>query len=505
MDEQKEKEIELEKEEIVEVLPEEKNDRKNQKSNKENTKKKNHTTTMMTVGVLAVICFVAILAYYFIWNNPKNIFLNAVNNEYQTISNKLSKFTNGNKKYALDDVITTTTKVSFNMKASEQLQDPSLTTLLTELSKVNMTLNTGMDRKKKELSTEVLLNSENDPLFHMNVYGTKKKMYVELKDLLNKFIEFPLEEEYDQLFNNQQTSIEDLDYMMNAIKDSFLKNLDKKDFKQTKETIKIDGKDVKATKTSYQLTNKNARVLMQKMIKDLKENKKFLEKYASLTGMSKTDVRDQMEEVLEDVKNSDTQSKDVLTLSIYTKGMMNEALAYEAMMKTEDGEHALHYTKGKTSMLLLTEDQQEVLTLMVEKESSDQTVITLTADTIKMTIHNESKNDINTYVYTLTEDSSDVKLYGTLTVDSKEVTKNKKYQEDMKFEMFMDASGIKKAFTMNADILGTTEIGKDLKIPEIKSATTLDQLTEQDMTTIMTNLSKNEKLMNFVNTLSSLF
>lgn len=234
--------------------------------NQQQSKKKKPTALIVVAAVL-VICGIAALAYYFIWNNPKNIFLNAVNNEYQAFSNELSKLS-GNDKLSKEDVITTSGTLNFDIQTINELQSPEEKKLLEELSKLNMTVNTGVDRKNKEFAAEIMLNAEKDQLINVNMYGTKKSIYIELKNLLNKFIEVPMEEEYDNLFSDTNASVDDVDYILNATKDSFLKNIDKKDFKQTKDTIKVDGKDVKVTKTSYELNDKTATVLVEKMIKE---------------------------------------------------------------------------------------------------------------------------------------------------------------------------------------------------------------------------------------------
>lgn len=466
--------------------------------------KKKKPTALIVIAAVLVICVIAALAYYFIWNNPKNIFLNAVNNEYQALSNELSKLS-GNDKLSKEDVITTSGTLDFDIQATNELQSPEVTKLLEELSKLNMTVNTGVDRKNKEFAAEIMLNAEKDQLINVNMYGTKKSIYVELKNLLNKFIEVPMEEEYDNLFSDTNASIDDVDYVLNATKDSFLKNIDKKDFKQTKETIKVDGKDVKVTKTSYELNDKTATVLVEKMIKELKEDKKYVEKLASLSRKEETEVKEEMEDALKELKEENSSSSDAVFLSIYTKGMMNEAVAYEVNAKTDYSDNKIRYTKGNTSTLVFTESGTEVLNITVKDEASNKKKITLTSDTIDMTIGVEDNDNIHKYVYTLNEKESDAKMYGTLVLNTKEVAKNKKYQENVELEMFMDISGITKALTLKVNTAATTEVGKNLTIPEITNVTSIENLTEEDMNTILTNLSKNTKLVEFVNTINSLF
>lgn len=470
----------------------------------EKSTKKNYTPLIIILGVV-IVCVVAVMAYYFIWNNPKNIFLNAVNSEYQTLSNKLSNLSDTNKISTTEDVVASKSTLDFDVKASSQLQDPQVTKLLSELSKLNLTVNSGVHRKNKEFAAELLLNSEKDELLNVGVYGTKKSIYVELKNLLNKFIEIPMEEEYDSLFNNSKVSIDDVDYIMNATKDSFLKNLDKKDFKQAKETIKIDKKDVKVTKTSYKLNDKTAKILVENMVKDLKKDKKFVEKLAAISGQKESEVKKDMDDTIKEIAENTSSNEDVITLSIYTKGMMNEAMAYEFNQKNKYTENNIRYTKGKISTIVYTEDGDEQFHLTMQDETSNKSKLTFIANTVTLTINTEKKDDVHKYVYTLSEKESDMKIYGTVTANMKEVAKNKEYQQSMDIEMFMDISGITKALTFKANTEGTTEVGKEIKIPEIKNVTPVESLSEEDMATILTNLSKNPKLMEFVNTINSLF
>ena len=206
--------------------------------------KKKKSKKIFLVGIVAIILVCLFLVYILVFNKPKNIFLNSINNEYK----KFDEFVDSNLKNLKnsDEAKTISGNFTFDLDASfdDGIIDEDVSALLEELNKLSIKANYGYDKKNKLLSYDISALYDNDSLLSVAIYGSESKLYMELKNLFDKYIEIPIDD-YDVLFQDSDSNIENSKYIIDTIKSSILNNMKAKDFKSSNATILIGSKEIK--------------------------------------------------------------------------------------------------------------------------------------------------------------------------------------------------------------------------------------------------------------------
>ena len=95
------------------------------------------------------------------------------------------------------------------------------------------------------------------------------------------------------------------------------------DFKSAKAEIKLGDEKIKTKKITYTLTNENISQLGLSVLKDLKEDKKFIESLARLTSEDEESIKDTISEMIDSMDEEDFEDDETITeLSVYTKGLL---------------------------------------------------------------------------------------------------------------------------------------------------------------------------------------
>lgn len=479
----------------------------NQEKNIQVEKKKKSKKKIIIPIVIILILVVALFVIYnFMINNSKNVFLRAVNTEYQKLDNKIDELLNNNiNKVSTDKTISANYKFDFEVNMNDDLiLGTNYDEMLEEINKLNLEMNTIIDNKNKEFSYDINLKSENDSLLNVLAYGQKKNIYIELKDLFDKYIEVPIEE-YDAIFEGNET-VDDSRYIVKTVKDSFLNHLNEKDFIKTSTKTDINGKKVNTKKITYSLNEKKALTLTKTVLSELKENKKFIEKCASITGKDKEDIKETIEDAINDLKDEleySDNSDETIELSVYTEGFLNKVVKYELRFISDDEKVTLTYSNYKNVTIIeVYHDDEKLLTSKTTKEAKDTYQTKVSVESIEMVINSKITDTKNIHTYTLTEEESNIKIAGKLSTTNKEVKKNKEYNGNLKLTASVNVEDEELAsFVVNNK--SVIKIGEDLTLPNFDKSVSYNEITSDDYTTIMNNLNNNKKLMEFITKISS--
>ena len=450
--------------------------------------------------ILAIISFlliaVIISAYLLIFNKPKNVFLLAINNEYKNI---IKMFDNDWYIGYDEDAILSESTVDYDIVLSELVQSKiqegeanGIIGLINNINGLNYKISSSIDYKNKEFVSQITLNEDKTTALDLNVYIQQKKMYLELKNLFDKIIELP-EFDYDMIFQEGLIYSEDIEYVLKQIKNSFLKNLNDEDFTSSNAELEIDGKVEKIKKVTYTITSENGMVLIENILTELKENEKFLEALVRLSGQERVVIKNSINSILDTLKQNESnieQDSEYVLLSVYTKGLMNKAVAYEILDKTEYSEEIIRIVKGDSIKLLVIFDGEEVFDMLVEFPDEKLIKVTSTQEDLEFTINIEYSNKECDIYYTF--QSYGTKVYGKINFENEEVTKNKVYNTNLNFELNLDIEGIEQFMKLHIDTHSKTELGKTLGVPEVSNKVLLEEMTESDFEQILTNLLKNE-------------
>lgn len=457
------------------------------------------------VGIIIAIITVFCIIYFLIFNNSKNIFLRAINREYQRLDNQISDLVNNDiYKKSKNKTVSTNYKLDFDIHVKDELLNESeYKNMLDQINQLNLEMNGTMDRKNKKFAYDMTINRNKDNLLKLGIYANKKSIYLELKEILDKYIELPIEE-YDDMFETD-TSIDDSRYVLKTLKNAFLDNLDKKDFVQTKEKIKLNGKSISTKKISYSFNEKKALEVTKKALMDLKENNRFIDKMSKITGNKESEIKEDLNDSLKDVKRSlknIEDDKENIEISIYTNGLFNNGIKYEIIVREDNKKVSLTYSNFKDIIEInALEDSDKILTAKITKESKNHYKTTATIDTLQFEMKTVLSKEKNTYNYKIKESESDMIISGVVTTNNKTVKRNKEYSSDVKATCNMSIEDQKNVMTLKINGKSSTIIGKKLELPTINKSVKYEEMSENDYYEIMNNISKNKSLMNFINDL----
>ena len=99
------------------------------------------------------------------------------------------------------------------------------------------------------------------------------------------------------------------------------------------------------------------------------------------------------------------------------------------------------------------------------------------------------------------KDNSDIEVTGEFVTTSKEIEKKKKYNGNLKFDLSIKLDDKKVSIDMNGK--SVYKVVNNIKIPnDVDNSISYNKLSDNDYTTIMTNLNKNQKLVEFISNIS---
>lgn len=444
-------------------------------------KKKNKS--VIIIAIIAILVLALCLLYKFIYN-PKKLFIKSINKQYTEVENYLDDLI---KETSNKKAMTISNDLEFNVKVDESISDDSTNSLIDEINKLKLNSEVGYDKKNKQMLINVNALYEKDSIINLITYVKDKNLYLELKDLFDKYIIVPVDD-YDSYFKNT-ISESDIKYILKKTKDVYINNLDEKNFKKSNETIKIDGKDTKVSKISYEISQKEAYILGENILKELKNDSKYIEALATISNEDKETIKKAMEKGVEslqkDISSKKFDSKNRISFVTYVKGITNKSVGYEVLVNGSDNVK-ISYTKGDNNTIKVVMNNEEILNAQIYN------------DKIKMSINVEDKKitfDISkkvngkktTYDYDL--NISGMSVTGNIIVDMKKENKDGSYEAEV--DVNANVMGLVK---LNVKNTSKAVITDELKLPDLSNSINYEKLTDDDINNIKSKLYENKAI-----------
>lgn len=123
-------------------------------------------------------------------------------------------------------------------------------------------------------------------------------------------------------------------------------------------------------------------------------------------------------------------------------------------------------------------------------------------DDFKIVVNSKITKERNSHKFTMTQkDNSDIEVTGEFVTTSKEIEKKKKYNGNLKFNLSIKLDDKKISIDMNGK--SVYKVVNNIKIPnDVDNSISYNKISDNDYTTITTNLNKNEKLVEFISNIS---
>lgn len=413
---------------------------------------------------IILVAIIAAVGVYFVFlkknSSPKSIFTKAINKGYEKFMSVDLGETKSDKPVVVDQ------KLSFDIDIDKSIIGAEGKEAIDELNKLGLNVKTAVDPKESNAIVGFGATYDKADLLNLAVYLTKNKGYIELKDLLDKYIEVDLEGQ--NLFATKTVSSlteKDAKYVVKAIKDALIDSVDEKDFKKEKDEIEVNGKDTKVSKITLGISQKDANKIAQKFIKNIKNDSKLIKILAKETNASEKEIKEALNEALEELQDAkDLDTEDVIIVSVYAKGNNPIGFGIEA----QDAE------------------------ITIVEDTKNKSTITIRSGVVAIPIVLEKIEKGNTKEYKLSIDYQGVT--GSISIKSEEIKKDKEYKLTL----------IVKAMNM-VDAKITDEIKVEYKdkldMPDFKNTVKAENISEEDYNKIMTKLSNNKAFMEFAKAL----
>lgn len=385
----------------------------------ENFEKKSNKKIGIIIAVILILVILAIVAggLVFLNNNkkPEKIFAKTVEDMFQM---------------AEEESNARTAKVGLELSADIESTDPEIRAMNQILNAIKINFTTELDLDKKILNANILATYDDEQIVSLDGLIQDEKLYVYLRDLYSRYIE--VNEQYlegmdlSTIFETtSDTASKDL---LNDIKQILLDEINSREF--TQERVELNGENVQ--KSTLRLTPKELLEISLKIMKKVYEYQPT-EEYRTLIQ----DLEDEIE-YLEENEN-------YVDISIYTQGFKNELV--------------------KADIVLVNVEADEVIVFEVNKNSSNETIIS-------MAINEES-----------TQVSQATKLI--------ELTINEENENKGSIEMKMNIEeGYSVAVTVKYDV----EYNVTIEERNTQNSIEIDSLTDADFNEIMSNIQNNEIL-----------
>ena len=390
-----------------------------------NVKKPKRKGLIISLIIIAVIIIALLLVYFLIFAKPEFIFNSAID-----------------KLFAIEEETYDSIKVNSKVKVSMEAKDTSIQEQLSELEKYTFNLNTQLDIKEKDAALGLGVEYDNEEVVNANIYYNNEELYAYLNGLFDKYIQIDMPQEAK---DSLKTAFESFDISdeqkeknkkaIEIIRDE-LKNQIKEEgtFEKEKVTIDLNDKETKVNKSMLVLTEKALLNVLENMCGNLADNDEFIDCFEE-------SPKDALSQISDELKNTDTESEYKITISIYTKGLLNKFVGAEVEIDIPEEDQ-------KVTVTMLQEDE-EVYSFNVETKTASAKV-----DLIKGTIETQIE----------TNNKDEQKGKTTLTMEIAEVG------------------------TAKIELDYSAEFNKGIDGVDLNNVVNMNDLTEQDMQGIMEKL-----------------
>lgn len=233
------------------------------------------TKCIIALGFMLLVSFVGFNIYQNLVNTPKKIFIDAIN----SLANDYKYFDNvQNINYSfLDDDFTYEGTIDIDI-ASSLLSSLKLENNYQDiLNKINLLNEFKINYKLQKNNQDFLLDLNSiykDKNLSLAYYMNNSDYYIKLSDYADNYIKI------NKLIENLKNNfvyIEDTDYLIKFVKNSFINNLSDDYFKTKKEELTINSEKVTVNKNILTLDRKNMTSILNKILSDLKNDDKAIE------------------------------------------------------------------------------------------------------------------------------------------------------------------------------------------------------------------------------------
>lgn len=401
------------------------------------------------VALVVVAAIIGVVVFLNLSKRPEKIFSKAVKDIFEIEEGKTQN----------------SMRAELEFSAEVDSDDVNVRAVNEYLKTLKIGMTAEVDIEKKILNENINAEFNGEKVISLDALIQDENIYFYLDELFSKYIK--VDEEYLEGIDLSMIFEQSEDLDENFIKDLeqiLLDEIEEKELEQEK--VEVDGK--KVTKSTLKLSPKD-------ILKTTKKILKLLDEYKPMDEIK--DLIDELDYAIEDMGDIKA-SENYLEISIYTKGFNNKFVKLEMLIVADDEEMlSLEVNKEsneKTTIELINRDEEQVFGFVITEKSKSET-------TIEFLMNEES---------TKLKDAT--KLFEIVIVSEDENKGKITFKMDME-----DVGSIKVNVKYNIEY--------DVQIEKVntKNAVSIDDLTEEDYMEIYENAQENEILYSVISTFIS--
>lgn len=474
---------------------------------------------IVAIGVVAVL-IVAAVAYIVLTSSPTNVFKGAISSTFKEASKALDVYDEYSKTYNFEEKAITVdfdATVDTNIKEITEITDE----LGFEFKDLTVGATAGVDYKDEEILVSGYIKGKKEKIdaTMMLENGVAYIGTSLLNDVLkyeDETLEFDLsslKEEMEEL----EISFEAEDYktVLKSVEKALNKSITSEMTEKESEEVEVSGKDIKVTKNSLVLDEDALQSIIETVAEELKEDDDFLKAAAAISGTKKGDIKDGLKELKKSAKDIETDEE--VKINVYTKGLFNKVVGYG--VEYEGDEYVTYIENGKDFEFVYDDHNEDYGTKIVATVEDEKLTVKVNGEKIATgTVRELSEEKID---LTVKSAFDELPLEMSIYMDEKKVSvKAEAEVDDVKVEIAMNVTGEEKdnkysgkydvKVTIDGELylddLGTIDFDKgyvsvsgsygitaseNLEGLKTKNAKNIDEMTEDEMTALSTELEEN--------------
>lgn len=241
------------------------------------------------VGVILIVLLLIMgITFLLMPVKPKKVFETAINS-MTTLSKKDLK-----------------ENVNISLNTNIHSNDKDIEKVLELVNNIKMNINYNVDFNNKKMDMVMDSTYQDKELINLSMNVDNNLAYVYLKDVYDKYIEMPFE-------NNEVFNMEDYEIVLKELNSALNKSLKEEYFKKVNTSIIVNDKSVKVIDNQLVLNNTNIKEIATNLNNEL-NNDAFRKSFSKLFGLTEEEVKT----LFTELQNANLEED--VTISIYTKG-----------------------------------------------------------------------------------------------------------------------------------------------------------------------------------------
>lgn len=382
------------------------------------------------IGIPVIIVLGVLGAYYYA-TNPLTVLTKTINTTYEKINQMIKE----NEK---TDKININGNLTFNTNANlleyESLKD------------YTYNFNLGIDSSQKILKLGLGMNDQNQNIIDASLYQIEKKQYLESKKIYPNLLELPEVETLTDFesFNQNNYSSKDIKIILKKLKEALISTLDEKYISREKKDIKIQNNTIKATKITYLLNKENQERTIHLLKDKILNDGELVEKISKFLNKTIEETKKEIQTNLDNFKYEED-----IEINLYTESLKQNVVKIEIESSTEKILTIENY-KNNQSINIDNTIKLDILNMSDEKKEINYQIIN---SNINGKIKIETK-------YTNRQESQ-IKVFFSITYQDTTIDLN-----------------------MNMNVYSQ----EDITIPDLENSKNVEDLTNEEILEIYTNL-----------------